>query len=167
MLLSNVIAIQYQDIQDVDGADFSLGFPLGRVIRRLATQTVAISALIYSLLFDRTSFSSNKKAPFQILEAHKHTCHPPGTGVCRLHSSVSGQGRTTAAITSSLCVIRCHSTKASALQHTHLQSQRTGKLPGSNTLRCDYTTRTFSPRSAITAEHLCTQRAIEHMKSSW
>lgn len=99
MLLSNVIAVQYQDIQDVDGADFSLGFPLGRVIHRLATQTVAISALIYSLVFDRTSFSSNKKSPFQILEANKFpvarctvTCHHPQTGVSRLHSFVSGKG---------------------------------------------------------------------------
>lgn len=51
MLLSNVIAIQHQDIKDVDGTDFSLGFPLRRAIQRLSTQTVAISALTYSLFF--------------------------------------------------------------------------------------------------------------------
>lgn len=28
MLCSNIIAIQHQDIKDVDGTDFSLGFPL-------------------------------------------------------------------------------------------------------------------------------------------
>lgn len=40
MLLSNVMAIQHQDIKDVDGTDFSLGFSLGRAIQRLITQPV-------------------------------------------------------------------------------------------------------------------------------
>lgn len=88
MLLSNIIAVEHQDIKDVDGTDFSLGFPLGKAIQRLTIQTVAISAVIYSPFFARTSSSSSRKAPFQILEAHKFpvahctvTCHPPRTGV--------------------------------------------------------------------------------------
>lgn len=54
MLRSNIIAIQHQDIKDVDGTDFSLGFPLRRAIQRFIIQTVDISALFYSLFFDRT-----------------------------------------------------------------------------------------------------------------
>lgn len=60
MLCSNIIAIQHQDIKDVDGTDFSLGFPLRSAIQRFIIQTVEISALIYSLFFDRTSLLARR-----------------------------------------------------------------------------------------------------------
>lgn len=40
MLVSDIIAIQHQDIKDVDSADFSLRFPLQKVVCKLTSRTV-------------------------------------------------------------------------------------------------------------------------------
>lgn len=49
MLVSDIIAIEYQDIKYVDSTDFSLSFPLQKGIDLpLRLQSVAISVLVYS-----------------------------------------------------------------------------------------------------------------------
>lgn len=147
MLCSNIIAIQHQGIKDVDGTDFSLGFPL-----RGAIQKFIIHCWYFSFDFDRTSllarnhFSRYTHIPcspsYRNMASSKNLC----ISNVQIYLRGGREGGTTAAITSCLCLNRYHKAQHTTVPSCEVQEGReTPRQLGFFTLHSKYTTRIFSP----------------------
>lgn len=166
MLHSNIIAIQHQDIKDVDGTDFSLGFPLRRAIQRFIIHAVAISACFLTghLFQQESTFPDIRNTQFPCCPLYRNMASSKNQCISNTQFCLSGgrESGTTAAIHRYLCLIKYHKAQHTTVSLSEMQDNReTPRQLGFFTLHCKYTMRIFSSQSPVTTEQLCTHRATD------